>query len=165
MNAFSKYFFQLTFFCIIMSIDACSQPNKSHYPLRKSDEYYRQHLTKEQYEVTQSKGTERPFCGKFEDNHLEGTYLCVCCNSELFKSDAKFDSGTGWPSFYRPSVAENIEEKPDYSYGMVRTEINCAQCGAHLGHVFEDGPRPTGLRYCLNSASMVFKQANPTAKH
>jgi methionine-R-sulfoxide reductase len=142
---------------IMISINACAQ-DKSKYPLRKSDEYYRQHLSKEQYDVTQSKGTERPFCGKFEDNHKDGVYQCVCCNSELFKSDAKFDSGTGWPSFFRPAVAANVEEKPDYSHGMVRTEINCAQCGAHLGHVFDDGPRPTGMRYCLNSASMTFKE-------
>lgn len=127
----------------------------------KTDEEWRKQLTHEQFEIARGKGTERPFCGTLLDNKLNGVYSCVCCNLPLFASGAKFHSGTGWPSFFQPVADENVIMDEDRSYGMVRTEILCARCDAHLGHVFTDGPLPTGLRFCVNSESLVFTEESP----
>lgn len=122
----------------------------------KPDEQWRAQLSPEQYHVCREHGTERPFTGKYHAYHEDGVYRCSCCGSDLFASDHKFDSGTGWPSFWQPMVQEAVGASEDSSHGMRRTEVHCKHCGAHLGHVFPDGPDPTGLRYCINSVSLDF---------
>ena len=130
-----------------------------------TDAQWREELTPEQYQVLRKAGTERAFTGKYVDNHADGTYTCAGCGAELFDSETKFESGSGWPSFTEPKVAEAVELKRDISHGMIRTEVTCKACGGHLGHVFEDGPRDKGgLRYCMNSCAMEFQPAATTSE-
>ena len=128
------------------------------HELPKTDAEWQDRLTPQQYEVTRHAGTERAFTGEYWDCHDDGTYVCVCCGAPLFSSETKFESGTGWPSFFEALDSDAVEERVDRSHGMTRTEANCNNCGAHLGHVFPDGPRPTGMRYCINSVSLGFEK-------
>jgi len=127
--------------------------------VEKTASEWKQVLTDEQFHILREEGTERPYTGKLWDNHREGIYRCAGCGTDLFLSDTKFDSGTGWPSFWQPVAPENVREVEDNSFFMRRVEVECARCGGHLGHIFKDGPPPTGLRYCINSASLVFIEA------
>jgi len=132
--------------------------------VQKSDDEWRAQLTPDQFHIARGKGTEPAFCGTLLDNKRKGVYSCICCGLPLFSSSNKFNSGTGWPSFFQTVAEENVATKSDRSHGMMRTEILCARCDCHLGHVFEDGPKPTGLRYCVNSESLTFTDENELAK-
>lgn len=155
---------------ISMSFSACAQKSSFNdqskatiatmdtFEIKKTDDEWRKQLSPVQFNILREKGTERAFTGEYDKFYEEGTYYCAACGTELFTSKTKYNSGCGWPAFYEPSTNKNIVEKKDVSHGMVRVEVMCAKCGGHLGHVFEDGPKPTGLRYCINSGSLRFEE-------
>jgi len=159
---FQKSSFLLIVVSLVLLLPACSQNDRNKMSIQpriqKSDAEWKKELTPQQYAVLREKGTERAFTGKYWDNHDEGEYLCAACHQKLFSSETKFESGTGWPSFYKPVSDSAIAIVADHSAGMTREEVVCSNCGGHLGHVFNDGPKPTGLRYCLNSASLEFQK-------